>query len=42
MSVTTTPEVETGKNTADQADRRVGGGLLDPKILWKSTPDAFK
>ncbi len=21
---------------------RVGGGLLDPKILWKSTPDAFK
>ena len=22
--------------------RRVGGGLLDPKILWKSTPDAFK
>ena len=22
--------------------RRVGGGLLDPKILLKSTPDAFK
>src|SRR6516225_5523741 len=22
--------------------RRVGGGLLDPKILWKSTPAAFK
>src|SRR5690348_10106692 len=22
--------------------RRVGGGLLDPRILWKSTPDAFK
>src|SRR5579871_6890522 len=22
--------------------RRVGGGLLDPKMLWKSTPDAFK
>jgi potassium-transporting ATPase ATP-binding subunit len=21
---------------------RVGGGLLDPKILWKSTPDAFR
>ena len=21
---------------------RVGGGLLDPKILWKSLPDAFK
>jgi K+-transporting ATPase ATPase B chain len=22
--------------------RRVGGGLLDPKMLWRSTPDAFK
>src|SRR5690349_48857 len=22
--------------------RRVGGGLLDPRILWKSAPDAFK
>jgi K+-transporting ATPase ATPase B chain len=42
MSVTTTPEVETGKNTAGQADRRVGGGFLDPKMLWRSTPDAFK
>src|SRR5580692_3978310 len=21
---------------------RVGGGLLDPKMLWKATPDAFK
>jgi potassium-transporting ATPase ATP-binding subunit len=42
MSVTTTPEVETGKKTAGQADRRIGGGLLDPKMLWRSTPDAFK
>src|SRR5258708_6083343 len=24
------------------ADRRIGGGLLDPKILWRSLPDAFK
>ncbi len=23
-------------------DRRIGGGLLDPKILWRSLPDAFK
>ncbi len=23
-------------------ERRVGGGLLDPKMLWKATPDAFK
>src|SRR5689334_17736443 len=22
--------------------RRIGGGLLDPKMLWKSLPDAFK
>jgi potassium-transporting ATPase ATP-binding subunit len=22
--------------------RRIGGGLLDPKMLWKATPDAFK
>jgi K+-transporting ATPase ATPase B chain len=25
-----------------QQARRVGGGLLDPKMLWKSLPDAFK
>ncbi len=25
-----------------QQPRRVGGGLLDPKMLWKSLPDAFK
>src|SRR5215469_18874498 len=29
-----------GPATAEQ--RRVGGGLLDPKQLWKSTPDALK
>src|SRR5262249_35402574 len=22
--------------------RRIGGGLLDPKMLWRSLPDAFK
>src|ERR1700743_2270936 len=26
---------------AANATRRVGGGLLDPKMLWKSLPDAF-
>jgi potassium-transporting ATPase ATP-binding subunit len=44
MSVTTTPEA-TGRKTrqlADAAPNRIGGGLLDPKMLWKSTPDAFK
>ncbi len=25
-----------------QQPRRIGGGLLDPKMLWKSLPDAFK
>jgi potassium-transporting ATPase ATP-binding subunit len=44
MSVTTTPE--TGGQTPGQVEgsgsRQIGGGLLDPKILLKSTPDAFK
>ena len=43
MSVTTTPgaPASTGGGPAG-TERRVGGGLLDPKMLWKSTPDAFK
>src|SRR5487761_1251583 len=43
---------ETGKGAADPATtvtpagaatatRRVGGGFLDPQMLWKSLPDAF-
>src|ERR1044072_6268826 len=24
------------------ADKRVGGGLLDPKMLWTSLPDALR
>jgi len=41
MAVTTTPETgETRRST--EAPRRIGGGLLDPKILWKSLPDAVK
>jgi K+-transporting ATPase ATPase B chain len=27
--------------TAATATRRIGGGLLDPRMLWKSLPDAF-
>ncbi len=45
MAMTTTPTAPVGKDRkpADAARGRiVGGGLLDPKILWKSTPDAFK
>ena len=43
MSVTTTPEAPAGagRKTAD-TERRVGGGLLDPTMLWHSLPDAFK
>ena len=43
MSVTTTPETPAGMDKkAAGAQHRIGGGLLDPKMLWKSTPDAFK
>jgi potassium-transporting ATPase ATP-binding subunit len=45
MSVTTespgTPAPPARPQAAGEP-RRVSGGLLDPKILWKSTPDAFK
>jgi potassium-transporting ATPase ATP-binding subunit len=43
MALTTTPQTGGEARRAGGADRRqVGGGLLDPKMLWKSTPDAFK
>jgi K+-transporting ATPase ATPase B chain len=44
MSVTTTPgtPVGTGSKQADPEPRRIGGGLLDPRMLWRSTPDAVK
>jgi potassium-transporting ATPase ATP-binding subunit len=44
MSVTTESPGTPAPAAPQQAvqPRRVGGGLLDPKILWKSTPDAFK
>src|SRR5216683_7154730 len=44
MSVTTTPEApgRSGRQLADAAPNRIGGGLLDPRMLWKSTPDAVK
>src|SRR5499427_7332926 len=43
MAVTTTPQ--TGPEASQPpsaAQRRVGGGLLDPKILWQSLPGAVK
>jgi potassium-transporting ATPase ATP-binding subunit len=44
MSVTTTPETggRAPERVAGAGNRRMGGGFLDPKILWKSTPDALK
>ncbi len=49
--VTSTPDVEpdgsdrtsrTARERGVNPSRRVGGGLLDPKMLWKSLPDAFR
>jgi potassium-transporting ATPase ATP-binding subunit len=43
MALTTAPEKRPqagGKAPAQQ--HRIGGGLLDPKMLWRSLPDAFK
>ncbi len=38
MAVTTTPEVPgTARKSGAAQQNRIGGGLLDPKILWKST-----
>jgi potassium-transporting ATPase ATP-binding subunit len=43
MSVATTPQApdKAARSQAGTAGR-VGGGLLDPKILWKSLPDAAR
>jgi potassium-transporting ATPase ATP-binding subunit len=45
MAVTTTPSgsqaPETGGRKPADERSRIGGGLLDPKILWKSLPAAF-
>src|SRR6202522_4884439 len=44
MAMTTKSEAPDRKSgqSAETEPRKVGGGLLDPKMLWKSTPDAFK
>jgi K+-transporting ATPase ATPase B chain len=43
MAVTTTPQVPgTARKSAAAQTNRIGGGLLDPKTLWNSLPDAFK
>src|SRR5215468_10856513 len=43
MSVITTQGQRTGGGQPPALrDQRVGGGLLDPKMLWRSLPDAFE
>ncbi len=42
MAVTTTPHAGARPARSAASGRQIGGGLLDPKMLWKSTPDAFK
>jgi potassium-transporting ATPase ATP-binding subunit len=43
MAVTSTPQVGAAPAAKSGGQpHRVGGGLLDPKMLWKSLPDAFK
>jgi K+-transporting ATPase ATPase B chain len=43
MAVTTTPQAPEARGRGlTEAPGRIGGGLLDPRMLWKSTPDAFK
>jgi potassium-transporting ATPase ATP-binding subunit len=32
----------TGRSKSAPSSGRIGGGLLDPQMLWKSLPDAFK
>jgi K+-transporting ATPase ATPase B chain len=44
MTTTTTPGAPAGQRgkSAGAARGGVGGGLLDPKMLWQSLPDAIK
>jgi potassium-transporting ATPase ATP-binding subunit len=42
MAVTTTPHTGGEARKVGGGRRQVGGGLLDPKMLLRSTPDAFK
>jgi K+-transporting ATPase ATPase B chain len=43
MAMTTQPEAPAGGHkNGEAANSRIGGGLLDPKMIWRSLPDAFK
>ena len=38
----TLESAERAEGTSSAGKKRVQGGLLDPKMLWKSTPDALR
>ncbi len=42
MTATTTDSAEQTQPATSTSTKRVQGGLLDPKMLWKSTPDALR
>jgi potassium-transporting ATPase ATP-binding subunit len=43
MAMTTKPEAKASRRSkSDAAKGRIGGGLLDPKTIWRSLPDALK
>src|SRR5580693_1264814 len=43
MAMTTKSEAKASRRSkSDAAKGRIGGGLLDPKTIWHSLPDAFK
>jgi K+-transporting ATPase ATPase B chain len=42
MAMTTRPEAPASSRKSDMAKGRVGGGLLDPKTVWRALPDAIR
>ena len=42
MTATTIDSAEQTQPATSTSTKRVQGGLLDPKMLWKSTPDALR
>src|SRR5271157_6114897 len=42
MTATTIDSAAQAQPTAPTGTKRIHGGLLDPKMLWKSTPDALR
>jgi potassium-transporting ATPase ATP-binding subunit len=42
MAISTKPDAPASGRKSAGAQHGIGGGLLDPKMLWQSLPDAFK